>query len=142
MDEDESDFVYSALEIYNHNDESRNPLRFWFDYAKKFHKFIEGNIFEFGVFKGETLISMALLLKRLNSNKIIYGFDSFEGFPSYSKFDDFSNFKKSNFNSLIRKRHMKLKLLREFSKNFDVNVKNISASDDFSEMSFEDIKKK
>ena len=36
---------------------------------------------------------------------------------------------------------MKLKLLREFSKSFDIDVKNISASDDFSEMSFSDIQK-
>ena len=37
---------------------------------------------------------------------------------------------------------MKLKLLREFSKSCDIDVKNISASDDFSKVSFSDIQKK
>lgn len=51
---------------------------------------IHGNIIECGVFKGTGLMTWAQLsaiYEPLNHNRRIIGFDSFEGFPSISKFD-------------------------------------------------------
>ena len=63
--------------------------------SKNFKK-IEGDIVEAGVFRGTSLISSALLLKKnkqLNIKKI-WGYDTFSGFPSYSEFDSFNQFDK------------------------------------------------
>lgn len=52
---------------------------------------IHGNIIECGVFKGTGLMTWAQLsaiYEPLNHNRRIIGFDSFEGFPSISKFDE------------------------------------------------------
>ena len=46
-----------------------------------------------GVFQGKALLGMALLLKKLGSNKKIYGFDTFSGFPPvYTPWDELSYF--------------------------------------------------
>ena len=66
--ENQDDFIFNSQGLENFNSESTR-LRFWFDHCRKnIHK-IDGNIFEFGVFRGSSLISMALLLKKLGSSK-------------------------------------------------------------------------
>ena len=52
---------------------------------------IHGNIIECGVFKGTGLMTWAQLsaiYEPLNHYRRVIGFDSFEGFPSISKFDE------------------------------------------------------
>ena len=73
--------------------ESTSRLRFWYQYIRQ-NIDIEGDIFEFGVYKGASLIAVALILKELGSEKKIYGFDSFNGFPSYSPLDALDCFDK------------------------------------------------
>ena len=104
LEEDEADFIFSALKIENHNKHSTSRLRFWFDHLKDNHQKIDGDIFEFGVFKGASLISIAILAKRLGSSKKIYGFDSFSGFPSYSEKDDLNKFEDMNLSKSTKKR--------------------------------------
>jgi|APSaa5957512535_1039671.scaffolds.fasta_scaffold45299_3 hypothetical protein len=87
----QDDFIFNLQGIENYNSESTR-LRFWFDHCKKNIDKIDGDIFEFGVFRGSSLISMALLLKKLGSSKKVYGFDSFGGFPEYHEHDDFKSF--------------------------------------------------
>lgn len=41
---------------------------------------LEGQLAECGVFRGSTLIPIGLYLKQRGSQKVVYGFDSFEGF--------------------------------------------------------------
>jgi hypothetical protein len=108
---------------------------------------IEGDIFEFGVYRGNSLLSMALLLKKLNSNKIIYAFDTFSGFPSYSEFDSVEMFDKLYSDNVISEehyeRHKLLISLKTFLKEqSDVSTSNISSSGDFSENSVEALRNK
>jgi O-methyltransferase len=53
---------------------------------------IEGDIIEFGTFRGGTTVFMAKVLNELKSSKKIYSFDTFKGFPgktsSLDIFDD------------------------------------------------------
>lgn len=42
---------------------------------------LKGNIIEFGVFRGGSLIRMGKLLEEHSSNKAIFGLDTFEGHP-------------------------------------------------------------
>ena len=71
--------------------------RFWYENIKKNAHKNDGDIFEFGVYGGNSLITAALILKKLNSKKKLYGFDSFKGFPKLSKFDELNNFKNLNY---------------------------------------------
>jgi hypothetical protein len=88
------EFLFSILKIENHSESSFSAYRFWFDHFRKYHDQIDGDVFEFGVYRGGSLLSMALLAKRLGSNKHFYGFDTFSGFPEdgYHPSDALSNF--------------------------------------------------
>ena len=52
-----------------------------YEILKKFDN-ISGNVFEFGVFKGVSLIRTLTFLKYLKSNKKVYAFDAFGKFPT------------------------------------------------------------
>ena len=140
LEEDDADFIYSALKIENHNKHSTSRLRFWFNHLKENHQKIDGDIFEFGVFKGASLISIAILAKRLGSSKMIYGFDSFSGFPSYSDKDNLNRFKDMNLSSSIEKRIKVLHKIR--SSLVDLDPSNISDAGDFSDTSLKGLQKK
>ena len=55
---------------------------------------IHGDIFEFGVFKGNSLIRLATFRDMLNLNKKIYGFDVFGKFPRQKDLHDNNFIKK------------------------------------------------
>lgn len=58
-------------------------------------KNIEGSIVECGVGKGRTLLYLSFLSQQEGKNRILYGFDSFQGFPEPGAEDDsFRNPKK------------------------------------------------
>lgn len=133
--ENQDDFIFNSQGIENFNSESTR-LRFWFDHCRKnIHK-IDGNIFEFGVFRGSSLISMALLLKKLGSSKKVYGFDSFGGFPEYHEYDDLKAFSlyPEIFEENIRRKHDLMIDLIE-SKEKLITPENVSSSGEFSDTS-------
>ena len=135
------DYIFNILGIENFcSDTSR--LRFWFEHCKKNIDKIEGDIFEFGVFKGSSLISMALLLKKIGSDKKVYGFDSFNGFPPYHANDSFDSFESNP--EIFDDEHIKKhKLLMNITNiyNDDLSPLNISTAGNFSDTS-EDIVRK
>lgn len=143
LNKKERDYIYSSLNIENHSKNSLTKFKVWFDHFKKHHNQLDGDIFEFGVYKGNSLLSMAILMKRLNSKKKIYGFDSFSGFPGYSKYDNFDQF-------FLNKEIFDKKFLHEvklFQQIIKINKKKtspnkISTSNDFSNTSFKDLKHK
>jgi len=63
------DFIVRSGTLSNYFDEVERSLS------------IPGDIVECGVYRGHSLISTALLLKKLGSNKRVWGYDSFSGFP-------------------------------------------------------------
>ena len=66
LNKNESDYIFSLYQIENHNSSSDTKFKIWFNHFVKFHRKLKGNLFEFGVYKGSSLISMAILMKRLN----------------------------------------------------------------------------
>ena len=125
----------NILEIDLHN-LNFSPLRFFYKYVINNHHKIKGDILDLGVFRGRSLITTALILKRLGSKKKVYGFDTFSGFPKLNRFDLRSNFKKKKYFSLNHKRESdrfwKIKY-KINSKNLNIN--NISSSENFSNSS-------
>ncbi len=92
------EWVFGALEIQNHNLDTSSQYRFWFNHFRENHKKIEGDVFEFGVYRGGSILSLAMLAKKIGSNKHFYGFDTFSGFPEdeYHHNDSLEQFTKQN----------------------------------------------
>ena len=137
----EHEYIFSILKIENHSLNSNTKFKVWFDHFRKFHDKIDGDIFEFGVYRGNSLISMAILMKRFKSRKKIYGFDSFSGFPNYSAEDDFKQFmnnKKIFDRNHLKNIHIFEKLNKALNNKLDVN--KISSSKDFSGTSYNYLK--
>lgn len=141
-DNKSSDFIFNILKIENFNKNSNSRLRFWFDFVRENFNKIEGDIFEFGVFRGASLISMAILLKKIGSNKKVYGFDSFEGFPRFHEFDKIEVFNKNP--ELFSELQIKnFKILNELEKQMSkISISDNSFASNFTQTSYNDLLKK
>tara|TARA_B100000780_G_C20965047_1_gene385280 strand:- start:98 stop:739 length:642 start_codon:yes stop_codon:yes gene_type:complete len=100
---------------------------------------LEGDIFEFGVYKGGGTIAMALQLKILGSSKKIYAFDSFSGFPAYHSNDEYQAFetRPDLFEPELREQARLCKEIAEWRLGVPASAANISTSGDFSDISRE-----
>lgn len=136
----QDDYLFNLLNIDNFNKQTSH-LRYFYSHIKSNYKKLPGDIFEFGCYRGRSLLAIALLLKKLKSNKIVYAFDTFRGFPNniYSEQDSFDFFKE---NREIQFKHEVVKKIRKFNIGIDVNKKNISRSEDFRFNSKKDLLKK
>ena len=140
-----NDWEFNKLNIYNYK--IKGCYEKYFNFLKNNYKKFNGDIVESGVYRGHTLLSTALLLKELGSDKIVYGFDSFEGFPPLlNKNDQIPKFDNLYKNKLITKHHLesvkKNILLNKIFQKKNLNSHSISKSDNFSSTSLNDIKKK
>ena len=59
------EFELNLLEIENYQKSSESRLRFWFNHIRDNALIDNGNIFEFGVYRGSSLIASALILKEM-----------------------------------------------------------------------------
>ena len=127
----------------------RGQLYFYLKFlnSQKLKK-INGDIVEAGVFRGTSLISSALILKKNKAlkNKKIWGYDTFSGFPKYSTFDNFNQFSKLYNSKKISKSHyknvIKLKKYHKLLYGKNISVRNASTSNNFSNTSLDYIKNK
>jgi hypothetical protein len=138
------DWQYNVLNIYNYH--KHGKLDGYFDFIKENHRLIEGDICEIGVYQGHSLLATALLLKELGSEKKVYGFDSFSGFPSYHKYDSLDCFENLHDNRVISSEHFRQVQLNLKYKKVLTNKlsqpSSISSSGDFSNTSVEQLRNK
>ena len=66
-----NDWEFNVLNIYNYN--KPGPFSSYFEFIKKNHKKLSGDLLEAGVHKGKSLLSVALYLKEIGSKKKVYG---------------------------------------------------------------------
>ncbi len=146
MFKDIDEFQLNILNVEDYSENSKSRLRFWFKHIKDNALNNDGDVFEFGVFKGSSLIAAAIILKEMGSKKKVFGFDTFEGFPSYSEKDDLENFYKYKGKIFEEKFIKKFEKFKELKKiitglnNFDKI--SIASSGNFSKTSHEEIQKK
>ena len=79
---------------------SEEKLAELFDLLSKTES-LKGDVIELGTYKGGTTIMMARFLKKIQSSRRIYSFDTFEGFPY--KDDDSVNSIKMSFGKTVNK---------------------------------------
>jgi hypothetical protein len=128
------DWEFNVLDVYNYK-KPGEKLGF-FDYIIENHNTVDGDICEAGVFNGSSLLATGMLLKELNSDKKVYGFDTFEGFPPvYNVNDDLKTF-----DDLLDRGDITEEHYDSIQRNIDfrslvtkrkVDVSNISSSNDF-----------
>lgn len=124
-------WALDILGIENPRDEL-SGFKKYFEFIVKNHRKIQGDIAEFGVYKGKTLLATALILKELKSKKKIYGFDSFKGLAVFNKNDDFGEFHRQYKKKIIKKKnfldHKKLVRFKKFLTKKKITPRNISTS--------------
>lgn len=106
------DWLYNSIGLRNPN--KSDSLRPFYDFL--FHEAgdIAGDVAEFGVFRGDSLLSTALLLSRIGLPKVIYGFDTFSGFPALHTNDHPEKFEWMLSTGAISKNHFEaVQILRE-----------------------------
>ena len=136
--------IFNVLNLYNFY--RVGYLECYFDFIKKNHNNFEGDIVEAGVFQGKSLISTALLLKKLKSNKKVYGYDTWSGYPPiYHKYDETDYweilFKKDKISREHFEKTLRLKKYRQLTEKLteNINASNIPTSGDFINCSKENI---
>jgi hypothetical protein len=131
------DWEFNILGIYNYR--RPGPHESYFDFVRENHEFLPGDLLEAGVFRGKSLLAMALMLKDLGSNKRIYGYDTWSGFPPiYALEDGLEQWEVLYRTGRISERHFERTRLQvqhralgaETDTKFDSS--NISMSGDFS----------
>lgn len=134
---------YNVLGIYNY--QVHGAFSNYFDFLIENHNIIEGDVCEAGVYRGSSLLATGLLLKQLNSPKLVWGFDTFSGFPTYHPLDDLSQFDTLHSQNRITDDHYrKVKLNQEYRALAlqNVTVANISTSGNFEDTSLDLLKRK
>ena len=131
------------------DEKEKSSLYFYFKFLKsKIFKKLNGDIVEAGVFKGSSLLSTAILLRKrkLLKNKLIWAYDTFRGFPKTNYNDNEKIFDKLFKEKKITNNHYKNILqLRKYNKVFKsskLTPRNISTSENFNNTSFKLVKKK
>ena len=132
------DFEFNMLGIYNYKQTGK--LSYYFEFLDaNLQK--EGDLIEAGVFRGYTLLAVALFLKEKKSDKKVYGYDSFKGFPPiYHENDSMEKFEDLYSESKISEEHYKQiqtsKKIRQLTiENNKIETKSISSSSDFKDTS-------
>lgn len=135
----DEEWQFNVLNILNFRRE--NKLSKLFLFLEQNYEVIPGGIAEFGVYRGSQLLSIAYFMKSLGSRKRVWGFDTFEGFPSnaISSFDDFSKFHELYSDGKLNEWEMaqisRYAHLKELLGTKHSNVETISSSGNFSSTS-------
>ncbi|MGI9386303.1 MAG: TylF/MycF/NovP-related O-methyltransferase [Methyloligellaceae bacterium] len=139
------DWEFNVIGVYNYR--KPGPFSAYVDFIRHNHDKLDGDILEAGVFRGSSLLGTAMLLKELGSQKKVYGFDSFAGFPP----DDHPNDALERFRDLRDEGRISEEHFRKVEHNLELRqalsgvtqtAKNISTSADFSGTSLELVEKK
>ena len=143
-------YEYDLLGIYNWK--KLGNLTDYFEILLKFKDFAhEYSILEFGVHRGRSILASSLFLKSLKQEPIIYGYDSWEGFPedSYHPFDGQAGWDYLKENGCIDNEFLKAKkkwdeytIISKGKEIKKLDASNISSSGDFSNTSLDSIKEK
>jgi len=125
------DWEFNCFEIDNYGKYSFKKR--YYDFIKENCEYLEGDIVEAGVYRGKSLLATGMLLKEMGSEKTVFGYDTFSGFPScYDARDRLEFFDELLRRELITREHyekvQRNMMLSKYSGNYSTNT---SSSDAF-----------
>lgn len=139
-----NNWEFNILNLYNYH--LSGPYEFMFNFLENNQNNLKGDILEAGTFNGRTALALSLFLKEKNLPGSVRSFDTFEGFPNYSKYDDFELFKKLLETKQITNKHFNeiVKMIDYADKVFEKSLhpSKISTSGNFSQVDFNLLKRK
>ena len=150
IDSNLKSYEYDLLGIYNWK--KTGNLADYFEILLELKELsYEYSILEFGVHRGRSILASSLFLKALNQEPLIYGYDSWDGFPkdSYHQFDGQEGWNYLIENNSIDNEFLKAKkkwdeytLISKDQSIKKLDASNISSSGNFSNTSLSKIKEK
>jgi hypothetical protein len=143
------DWNFNILNIYNFN--KPGSLEYYFKFIKTNLNKLDGDLVEAGVHNGKSLIATAIFLKKIKSNKIIYAYDTWSGFPASYKDHPLDKF--NNWDSLLKNKIITIDHYNQIIKNIKIvkflkknekplNSFNLSSSLDFSNCSIKELERR
>lgn len=90
-----AEWELNLLEVDDASEKSKSRLRFLYKHVRDNALQGDGDILEFGTFRGASALALALILRELGSSKTVFAFDTFSGFPSLSSNDTHGAFQAS-----------------------------------------------
>jgi hypothetical protein len=139
------EYLFTLLGVENFRNDSFSRLRHYFNFIRDNAHKMDGDIWEFGVFKGASLCATALILKEIGSDKKVYGLDSFSGFPSYHRYDSLDQFRlncPSVFTEELRDKAEHSHDIMERRLQGKTQAANISSSGTFNDTSLDLVREK
>lgn len=134
------EWEFNVLGLYNFR--RPGPFSLFFDFLRTAEGVVEGDVVEFGVYRGRSLLSISMCLQEMRSARRVVGFDSFGGFPTdaVSGLDDVSQFEVMARGGQITEQHV-----RAVRRNIELKsrirhgltARDISSSGDFSATSYD-----
>ncbi len=142
------DFEFNLYGVYNYN--KHGKLDKFVDFIRTNHKRIPGDVIEAGVYKGSQAFGIAMLLKEIGSDKKVYAYDSYSGFPpiyhdndKQDKFRDLFNdeiITAEHYHDIETYNQHKQKIAEGVQVNNETSA--ISSSGDFSDNSLSTLERK
>lgn len=137
---------YGALDIH---DPERSTLRRYFEELRERMPHLTGDVLEFGVSTGRSLVTTCAILRELGLTNQVFGYDSFSGFPENSlhENDSVARFMEMREKDEITADHLSrvarnLKLVEARLGNKPADVGSVSNSGNFSSTSLDLVNRK
>lgn len=139
------DWEFNVLGAYNYL--APGKLDPYFRFIIENHDVVEGDIVEAGVFRGRSVLASAMILRELGSDKVIYGYDTFTGFPPvYHDYDDVKHFDRLAAEGRITGEHLaatkRLLAHRQALRKMSAAPSSISQSGNFDDAPLDVLKEK
>ena len=140
------DWEFNVLGLYNYR--RSGPFQPMFDFIRDNHETIDGDIVDVGVYKAESTIAFAMYLKELGSDKKVFGYDSFRGFPmEKNPMDDYKRFEELFADGSISQQHWNeirryWNTIGFLKSDVKLDQFSISTSNAFADVSMESIERK
>lgn len=130
-----------------HNPYRPNRLDRWWTFLVEEAPFLEGDLYEFGVWRGASTVTTALHLRQGSPDKRLHAFDSFSGFPDQSDpRDQFPRFEELFELGRISRGHFEMVIqqnrIASLLPGLSVSPHSISSSGNFSATSQVEVEQK
>ena len=142
------DWEFNVLNVYNYK--KNGHLSHYFNFCRSIveEDSVNGDFCEFGVYRGSSLLGLAMMLKEMGSDRKIYGFDTWAGFPETNDpLDQFDQWQQQLDAGMITSSHYDKVMLNQrhigcIRSTSNPTLTELSTSGNFDNCSIDDLRNK